>query len=151
MLFFFPASECSAYTPLNEADRKLSFLDKLVVKCDNHLTGKWYRFTGEAPGSIPESCVEKYRCGTHAPGWLKGKHPTVAEGVVTRQVCYNWGDNCCHWSNDIQIRNCGEFYVYNLPKAPACQLRYCSGGPPPIGKSSVQPVRDDSSTVSISP
>ena len=81
---------------------------------------------------MPTSCVAKNRCGTHAPGWLNGQHPKVEEGVVTRQVCFHWGDNCCNWSNNVKVRNCGEFYVYELRKTPQCQLRYC-GALAPIG------------------
>ena len=83
---------------------------------------------GETGDKIPESCVPMRRCGTLAPGWLDGKHPTVKDGKVIRQVCYHWSDNCCHWKNNITIRNCGDFYVYKLEKPPACHLRYCGNG-----------------------
>ncbi|RMX48477.1 hypothetical protein pdam_00008506 [Pocillopora damicornis] len=29
---------------------------------------------------MPESPPNEYMCGTHAPGWLNGRHPSVAEG-----------------------------------------------------------------------
>ena len=74
---------------------------------------------------MPTSCVPKNRCGTHATGWLNGSHPSVEEGIVTRRVCYHWNSNCCNWKNDIQIQNCGAFYVYRLVKTPVCWLRYC--------------------------
>ena len=74
---------------------------------------------------MPETCVPIRRCGTHAPGWLNGKHPTVAEGAVTRQVCYHWSNKCCMWENNIRVRNCGAFYVYELVKTPTYYLRYC--------------------------
>ena len=119
------APECSSYTLLNEADRSVSF--KGVAKCDSGLSTKWYRFSAAAGAAMPESCVPKNQCGTHAPGWLNGKNPTVAEGVVSRQVCYHWSSNCCLWKNNIRVRNCGGFYVYELRKPPACQLRYCGG------------------------
>ena len=100
------------------------------MKCDgrapdNIVVPKWYRMTGQSGDQIPESCVPMRRCGTHAPGWLNGKHPSVKEGVVVRQVCYHWSGGCCQWNNDIKIRNCGDFYVYELQKPPACSLRYC--------------------------
>ena len=81
--------------------------------------------TGEAGHHIPEKCVPMRHCGTHAPGWLNGKHPTIQEGVVTREVCYHWKKMCCYWKNFIKIRNCGSYYVYELSKPPACHLRYC--------------------------
>ena len=98
------------------------------LRCDQrHLSPlpAWYRFTGAAGDRMPTSCAPKNRCGTHAPGWLDGSHPSVREGIVTRRVCYHWSSNCCNWKNDIQIQNCGAFYVYRLVKPPQCMLRYC--------------------------
>ena len=74
---------------------------------------------------MPDTCVPKQRCGTHAPGWLSGGHPTVAEGAVKRKVCFHWSSGCCQFSSNIQVRNCGAFYVYKLSPPPACSLRYC--------------------------
>ena len=73
---------------------------------------------------MPTSCVSSGRCGTSASGWMNGVHPTVAEGKVTRKVCYNY-DSCCQWSNNIDVVNCGLFYVYKLSRPPVCTLRYC--------------------------
>ena len=96
------------------------------LKCDkNDLNPGWYRFTAGAGDKMPTSCPPKNRCGTHAPGWLNGNHPTVAEGIVTRQVCYHWSSSCCNWKNNIRVKNCGAFYVYELKKPPTCWLRYC--------------------------
>ena len=99
----------------------------LTLKCDGKDLNfpAWYRFTGGAGNQIATSCVPVYHCGTHAPGWMQGTHPSVAEGAVTRQVCYHWSGSCCHWSNNITVRNCGEFYVYRLERPPHCMLRYC--------------------------
>ena len=102
--------------------------DQKNLRCDQrHLQPlpAWYRFAGAAGDKMPTSCVPKRRCGTHAPGWLNGSHPTVREGIVTRPVCYHWGSRCCNWKNDIQVQNCGAFYVYRLVKPPVCWLRYC--------------------------
>ena len=71
------------------------------------------------------SCVPEYRCGTHASGWMNGAHPTVAQGKVTRNVCYNYSSNCCRASNNIEVVNCGQYYVYKLSPPPYCTLRYC--------------------------
>lgn len=74
---------------------------------------------------MPTACVPINRCNTRATGWLNGNHPTVADGQVTRQVCFHWSSNCCYWSTNIQVRNCGEYFVYLLSGTPACSLRYC--------------------------
>lgn len=91
----------------------------------------WYRFTGEAGIAMPETCPGKSSCGTSAPGWLDGKHPTVADGEVMRRVCYHWEGSCCHWSNDIFVRNCGYFFIYYLSPPGGCDRRYCGTG---VGK-----------------
>ena len=71
------------------------------------------------------SCVPYGRCGTYGTGWMNGAHPTVTDGKVTRKVCYNYQNYCCRWSNNIEVVNCGQYYVYKLSKPPTCNLRYC--------------------------
>ena len=72
-------------------------LDKAQSRCDqSDITPGWYRFTGVAGNpKMPTACPAVRRCGTHAPGWIDGQHPSVAEGEVTREVCYHWSNNCC--------------------------------------------------------
>ena len=128
MLFVLAGNECRHYKVLDEPDRAMSFADPSVNKCDGReqiTSPGWYRMTGKAGNKIPEKCVPTQQCGTKAPGWLNSKHPTVQEGVVTREVCYHWSDNCCKWKNNIKIRNCGGYFVYELQKPPTCSLRYC--------------------------
>ncbi len=118
--------ECHNYKTLSEADRAQGNVLQDNKRCDQlDLTTGWYRFQGAAGDQIPDKCVDTNRCGTSSPGWLSGAHPTVAEGVVTRKVCYHWWDNCCFWSNNIKVKNCSDFYVYELQKPPFCDLRYC--------------------------
>ena len=71
------------------------------------------------------SCLPEYRCGTSASGWMNGAHPTVAQGKVTRKVCFSLGGVCCNWSNNIEVVNCGQYYVYKLSPVPDCYLSYC--------------------------
>ena len=121
---------CSKYKSLNAIDRLESFTAQSQVRCDHRdVTPGWYRFIGVAGNpQMPTTCPPVRRCGTHAPGWIKGQHPSVADGEVTREVCYHWANNCCRWKNNIKIKNCGSFYVYELQKTPACSLRYCGEG-----------------------
>lgn len=74
---------------------------------------------------MPTTPVPKQHCGTHATGWLNGKHPKKEEGVVSRKVCFNWSGNTCRWSIYVSVRNCGAFYVYHLGRTPGCSFRYC--------------------------
>ena len=128
---------CKTYTVLNEADRAQGHIVKYSnYRCDrDDLVPGWYRFQGVAGDRMADKCVPERHCGTNFPGWLNGTHPTVAEGVVTRRVCYHYHDyywyyssSCCYWSNNIRVRNCGAFFVYELQKPPTCNLRYCGNG-----------------------
>ena len=116
-------SECVHYKSLTKFDRAKGYMG--ADNCDRSLSRGWYRFQGLAGKQMPDSCVPKHRCGTHAPGWLRGGHPTVAEGAVRRKVCFHWTSGCCQFSTNIRVRNCGAFYVYRLNPPPVCILRYC--------------------------
>ena len=116
--------ECVGYKWLRESKRNKKYSSS-IGNCDRGLSG-WYRFGGGAGIKMPTSCVPKNRCGTRATGWMNGAHPTVSDGKVTRKVCYNWDGNCCNWSNNIEVVNCGRYYVYKLSRPSAgCNLRYC--------------------------
>ena len=124
---------CKNYEVLNGADRAQGNTWQKNLRCDDNLKTGWYRFQGDAGDQMPDKCVLQYRCGTEHPGWLDGEHPTVAEGVVNRKVCYPGWDglwrpqiaDCCYYSSLIKVKNCGSFYVYELQKTPHCNLRYC--------------------------
>ena len=115
---------CKNYTVLSGADRAQWNAVRSSL-CDDNLTTGWYRFQGAAGDRMPDKCVLMYRCGTDYPGWLSGAHPTVDEGVVIRTVCYSHYHSCCNWKNNIKVKNCGAFFVYELQKPPSCPLRYC--------------------------
>ena len=66
------------------------------------------------------SCPSWNRCDATFPGWLYGAHPTVAEGIVTRRVCFNRFGTCCKERVDIQVKNCGSYYVYKLVPTHSC-------------------------------
>ena len=132
VLIFVPLTvldPCVSYKILNSTDRRVGYTGQSPLRCDQPERGSftegWYRFTGAAGDRMPTKCPAKNRCGTHAPGWLQGGHPTVAQGIVSRKVCYHWSSSCCNWSNNITVKNCGAFYVYELKKTPVCWLRYC--------------------------
>ncbi len=122
VLSFF--SGCFNFTILNEFDRAKGYKG-VINKCDRSLLKGWYRFLGLAGKQMPDACVAIERCGTRAPGWLSGGHPTVAQGVVQRRVCFHGSYSCCRLSTSIRVRNCGAFYVYELTPTPGCYMRYC--------------------------
>ncbi|XP_027056484.1 uncharacterized protein LOC113683445 [Pocillopora damicornis] len=119
-------SECTSHYLLEDFGRSVNYVGN--VTCDRGLAHGWYRFRGAAGTQMPTYCVRKYHCGTHAPGWLRGAHPSVADGIIRALVCFHWGSQCCSWSTIIRVRNCGGFYVYELRRPPACHLRYCGEG-----------------------
>ena len=101
--------------------------------CDSKLSG-WYRFSGGAGTQMAETCPKTYSCSTNSSGWLKGTHPTVAEAIVQRKVCFlqnvsQFFTDCCNQTKNISVRNCGAFYVYRLDP-PDCYSRYCGNGLP---------------------
>lgn len=119
--------ECTNYKFLNEPDRSKTYNKSSPVVCDVRVLG-WYRFGGGAGDQMPECCVSVGHCGTHAPGWLNGSHPSVADGAVKRKVCFHWPSFCCLFQLYITVRNCGAFYVYKLIPPHICDSRYCGNG-----------------------
>ncbi|XP_078382719.1 pancreatic secretory granule membrane major glycoprotein GP2-like [Oculina patagonica] len=117
--------ECYNYQALIDGDRKTTYGPSRG--CDRFLGPAWFRFLGDAGTKMPTTCVPNSRCGTHASGWLNATHPTVEEDQVTRPVCFSYA-NCCQWAINIQVRNCGDYFVYRFsgtPPANPCHLRYC--------------------------
>ena len=84
---------CNNYTVLSEAGRAQGHIviNASNYRCDRYdLEPGWYRFQGAAGDRMVDKCVPERHCGTLSPGWLSGAHPTVAEGVVTRSVCFSF-------------------------------------------------------------
>ena len=98
---------------LNSYTRKITYSGSNGY-CDSEIGPGWFRFEGSAGTRMTTSCPPKGRCGTWVPGWLNGGHPTVADGQVSRQVCFHWFSKCCRWSTNTEVRNCGSYYVYYL-------------------------------------
>uniref|UniRef100_A0A8C1AZY6 Si:ch73-329n5.1 n=1 Tax=Cyprinus carpio carpio TaxID=630221 RepID=A0A8C1AZY6_CYPCA len=99
--------------------------------CDRDVSWNgWYcLFIHGQSVQMPDTCVDKYSCGTNVPLWLNGGHPNVEDGVVTRGVCGHWFNNCCHvQSNPINVKACpGGYYVYEFVMPVNCHLSYCAG------------------------
>lgn len=115
---------CQGYEILDNPDRKDTNTRQMFL-CDARLPAGWYRFEGEAGTRMPTECVEVNRCDTIIPGWLNGGHPTVADGKVVREVCFNtivFG--CCGKSLNIEVKNCTSYHVYKLISTPGCPLGY---------------------------
>ncbi|XP_078359039.1 oncoprotein-induced transcript 3 protein-like [Oculina patagonica] len=121
--------ECINYSTLNSASRSASHQlpTGSSPSCDNSLPPGWYRFLNPAGDQMASSCssVPSGKCGTVVTGWLSTAHPKMMDGVVSGKVCFRWGSSCCQWSQDIQLRDCGRFFVYKLGKTIACPMGFC--------------------------
>ena len=124
-MFSLEVDGCTNYTVLSEADRAQGNAQPPHNRNDSGLVTGWYRFQGAAGDRMPDKRVLRYRCGIWHPGWLNGSHPTVAEGVVTRAVCYSGSRSCCLYSNFIKVKNCSSYYVYQLQNTSKPDSRYC--------------------------
>ena len=126
--YVFSLDGCKNYRVLSGADRSQgnAVFNNL---CDSTLTPGWHRFQGAAGDRMADKCVPKYHCGSNLTVWFDDRHPTVDEGVVLRKVCYHgWGSSCCEWIDNIRVKNCSAFYVYELQKMYFCNVRYCGNG-----------------------
>ena len=124
-VYCFIFSECKSYTTLNSSDRKETHKSSYPHLCDKNLKPGWFRFQGDAGTKMPTWCIPAHRCGTDIPGWLNGIHPGEDQGIVTRQVRFRWRSNCQYWSVDIQVKNCGGYYVDYLRRTGICNAAYC--------------------------
>ncbi|XP_062389318.1 uncharacterized protein LOC134077633 [Sardina pilchardus] len=126
---------CDSYTELNDPRRATTNLDQSQLRCDKNVQWQgWYRMVYQGvSGRMPNTCVPKERCGTHAPLWLNGSHPRPEDGIVTRQVCGHWDDDCCDYKPPpIQVKACpGNYTVYKLVDPENCSLAYCADFPVP--------------------
>lgn len=95
--------------------------------CDSNLKPGWYKSVSDAGTDMPTECpVGGFRCGTSKPIWLNGTYP--ANGTIkTLTACVSDYGSCCDKSYEIEVKNCGNFYVYKLQPTFGCSQAYCFG------------------------
>ncbi|XP_055514227.1 uncharacterized protein LOC129710948 [Leucoraja erinacea] len=93
---------------------------------DRNLAVGWYRFYSSGGWKIPETVVPASHCSAYYPGWLVGSHPSVGDGEVTRTVCFNEGSYICYWNREIRVKNCTDYFVYQLWPTPYTYGVYCT-------------------------
>ncbi len=122
---------CYSYTVLDDPWRATDNQYTFNLMCDAYVSWVgWYRlFIHGQSVQMPDTCVDRLSCGTHAPLWLNGPHPRIEDGVVTRDVCGHWWNNCCGFqSNPIRVKACpGNYYVYEFVSPSFCYGTYCAG------------------------
>ncbi|XP_050958356.1 adhesion G protein-coupled receptor E3-like [Labeo rohita] len=122
------ADPCYNYTVLDNPWRSTNY--GLDSNCDQYVTWSgWYRlFINNVSAQIPDTCVAHGHCGTEFSLWIRGGHPTVQDGVVTRDVCANYSSYCCFFgSYPIKVKACPDnYYVYELVSPTQCDSAYCA-------------------------
>ncbi|XP_055521183.1 uncharacterized protein LOC129715335 isoform X2 [Leucoraja erinacea] len=93
---------------------------------DRNLAVGWYRFNSSGGWKIPETVVPENHCSGERPGWLDGPHPSVGDGEVTRTVCFIVGSNICYRNQEIRVKNCTGYFVYQLWPSPYTYAVYCT-------------------------
>ncbi|XP_043541554.1 uromodulin-like [Chiloscyllium plagiosum] len=75
---------------------------------------------------MPATAVPAHHCSTEASGWLNATLPTESQGKTNGTVCFNWNGKLCHWTKQITIQNCSNYFVYFLKKTME-KHAYCTG------------------------
>ncbi len=121
---------CSSYTTLNDPTRSV-FATGYALGCDNtapfinRTTPIWSRFIGTGGTQLPLTTPGLNICGSVGTGWYSGVMPSSGQ-IVNGTACFTWTYSVCQYSQSISVANCGSFYIYLLPPAPACMMRYCT-------------------------
>ncbi|WAQ95343.1 OIT3-like protein, partial [Mya arenaria] len=95
---------------------------------DFRLPQRWY-YAGLDPilTSPPDQLCA---CGTSLPIWMNGSLPQPSDGIVSREACQKYAGSC-DLRLHIEVKNCGDFYVYKLPPTKEDNTAYCFGVNPP--------------------
>ena len=129
---------CTSYSVLNDESRSVLKTSSSNTR-DYYISG-WYRFMGKAGDKMldyPPTYGPGYRCNTYLPGYLSGQHPRGSDGVVSRTVCFASSGSKCWTSTTIQVKNCGNYFVYKLNRLTSSYyMRYCGSGE--VGKQTIQ-------------
>jgi hypothetical protein len=122
------------YRKINDPRRSTGYVSNDTKKylCDRSLLEDrvWYRFESEAGDELPTTKPKDGTCGTYAPIWMNGSHPTISDGTVARKACANVPNAHpfgCAYSYVIHVRNCSGYYIYQLKPPQHCILAYCAG------------------------
>ena len=87
----------------------------------------WYKFANPAGTKMATKPPPVFRCGTGATGWMTTEPPSEIGQTKSVKHCFNWAGNSCQMNLLGEVTKCGEGdFVYKLPDAPACHLRYCA-------------------------
>ena len=124
-IFIYLVDVCHHYQSLTDAERKYDNDGIVDGECDKNLHSQgWYRFQGDAGTKMATTSPGIGKCGAPYSAWLSGGHPTVAEGIVRRNVCINKHRDC-DVPSSVEVKNCTSYYIYRFFNINACPFRYC--------------------------
>ena len=114
----------------------MNFTGDTKLNCDDDEITNWdiwYRVSGNAGNALAASTVPPQdSCGTETRLYIEDDHPDFSEGEVSKRVCVSKTPEIpCRSTKDIQVINCGAFYLYNLVhlrKCPTTTWAYCTNG-----------------------
>ena len=121
---------CSSHTTLDDPTRNV-YAVGYALGCDNtapfinRTTPVWIRFVGTGGTTLPLTTPGMNLCGSEGTGWYDGIMPSAGQ-IINGTACFTWYTTICRYSQSVRVANCGSFYVYLLPPAPACMMRYCT-------------------------
>lgn len=120
------------YITISEVWRSTANKISSDPKCDRgHIVDNgWYRFNSPAGNEMPTTNPRLGKCGTYAPIWMNGTHPSVADDVIDTIACAGLPRVTplgCGVQYKIKVVNCSGFYLYRLKSPRQCSLAYCAG------------------------
>jgi len=88
----------------------------------------WYRFTGEAGTKMAEEFPGFNKCGSKKPAYLfvNEENKLPSKGTAkSMKVCEPWNAKECHYKQDIEVMNCGDYFTYKLTTTIGTESTYC--------------------------
>jgi len=139
-----PPSQCKEYNMMMDQTRSVNFgagnysdYSGSESTSPDWKGAGWYRMFNPAGTQMPESPVGYDHCGGTKAGWLMGPHPILAGENVERTACFcidpalNLSNANCAFEKQVNVTNCGDYYVYHLVDTKFdAGFRYCAAPPP---------------------
>uniref|UniRef100_A0A3B5ASY7 Uncharacterized protein n=1 Tax=Stegastes partitus TaxID=144197 RepID=A0A3B5ASY7_9TELE len=145
ILLPFNAGTCDKYSNITEPWRNKLYTSTSFTgfpKGDEHLVGKWWRFTGIGGDRIITACLTGNRAGGHYTTHFAFTYPTNESETVEEGTAYGDVASCSQYSIPMQVVLCpGGFYIYKPTRQPHSYLVHATCKPL-IRLPAEQPERD---------